>query len=259
MPARKMIAVTSFDPGSAPFLMKRLMGRRIATPLVPPSPGSTPMTSPSTIATKSMRMLIGCRAVAKPPASWPKTSIQLEGEDSLLVEDALRQADAKADLERDEDDERKRDQDERDPPDLVSPDPPREPAHVQRRRDVEAEPRDHRVDRLLRPPADPADQRRVDEHRKRELEDGEEGGTSGEHALSRLRRRERAVRDNESGGGHDRRRPERIPARADVAGGGACRRIERGAGIEHGDGGDQNDRRRRRYLVGPHERLIGPT
>jgi len=75
MPARKMIAVTSFDPGSAPFLMKRLIGRRIATPLVPPSPGRTPITSPRTMATKSMAMLIGCSAVAKPPASCPKISI----------------------------------------------------------------------------------------------------------------------------------------------------------------------------------------
>ncbi len=54
-----MIAVVASDPGSEPCAMKTVIGRRIATPLVPPSPGSTPMTRPSTTATKSIATLIG--------------------------------------------------------------------------------------------------------------------------------------------------------------------------------------------------------
>jgi len=39
--------------------MMTVIGRRIATALVPPSPGSTPTTRPSMTPTKSMKMLNG--------------------------------------------------------------------------------------------------------------------------------------------------------------------------------------------------------
>ena len=53
--------------------MMTVIGRRIATALVPPRPGSTPTTSPRITPMKSMKMLNGCRAVANPPARSPKT------------------------------------------------------------------------------------------------------------------------------------------------------------------------------------------
>jgi hypothetical protein len=44
MPQRKITALVA--PPSPPLAMKTVIGRRIATPLVPPRPGSTPMTRP---------------------------------------------------------------------------------------------------------------------------------------------------------------------------------------------------------------------
>jgi hypothetical protein len=46
--------------------MLNVSGRRMATPLAPPSPGSTPMMTPSTIPTIITMMLKGCSATAKP-------------------------------------------------------------------------------------------------------------------------------------------------------------------------------------------------
>src|SRR5712671_1239458 len=106
-----MIAVVASEPGSEPCAMNTVIGKRIATPLVPPSPGSTPMTRPSTTATKSIATLIGCSAVAKPPASCPNTSIYLKGEESRRVQEALRQGHAEAELEDREYDDRERDRD----------------------------------------------------------------------------------------------------------------------------------------------------
>jgi len=53
--------------------MMTVIGRRIATALVPPSPGRTPTTRPSMTPMNSMKRLNGCNAVAKPPARSPKT------------------------------------------------------------------------------------------------------------------------------------------------------------------------------------------
>ena len=41
-------------------------GSRIATPLAPPRPGSTPMITPSMMPTNISRMLNGVRTTAKP-------------------------------------------------------------------------------------------------------------------------------------------------------------------------------------------------
>ena len=46
--------------------MLKVSGNRIATPLAPPSPGSTPMMTPSTMPTTITMMLKGCSATAKP-------------------------------------------------------------------------------------------------------------------------------------------------------------------------------------------------
>jgi len=67
-PARRMTALV----GSVRAMMT-VIGRRIATALVPPRPGRTPTTSPRTTPTNSMRMLNGWSAVAKPPPRSPKT------------------------------------------------------------------------------------------------------------------------------------------------------------------------------------------
>src|SRR5439155_631007 len=122
MPARRMTAVVAFAPAMSPRAMTTLIGRRIATPPVPPSPGSTPMTTPTVTPITRNAQVTGRRA-------------------------------------------------ERD----------------------------------------------------------------------------------------DRRRPERVPRGSDVTRCRAGRGIEDPSGVEHGDGGDQDDRRRRSYLVGPHARVTGPT
>ena len=46
--------------------MLKVSGSRIATPLAPPRPGSTPMMTPSTMPRIITMMLKGCRATAKP-------------------------------------------------------------------------------------------------------------------------------------------------------------------------------------------------
>ena len=46
--------------------MLKVSGRRIAMPLAPPSPGSTPMMTPSTMPRNISAMLYGCSATEKP-------------------------------------------------------------------------------------------------------------------------------------------------------------------------------------------------
>ena len=46
--------------------MLKVSGSRIATPLAPPRPGSTPMRTPSTMPTTITMMLNGCSTTAKP-------------------------------------------------------------------------------------------------------------------------------------------------------------------------------------------------
>ncbi len=46
--------------------MLKVSGRRIATPLAPPRPGSTPMMTPRQMPTTITMMLKGCSATAKP-------------------------------------------------------------------------------------------------------------------------------------------------------------------------------------------------
>ena len=46
--------------------IEKVSGSRIATPLAPPRPGSTPMITPSRMPITITPMLNGCRTVAKP-------------------------------------------------------------------------------------------------------------------------------------------------------------------------------------------------
>src|SRR3954470_14728534 len=52
--------------------MLKVSGNRMATPFAPPSPGRTPMMTPSTMPTSITRMLKGCKTTAKP---WNRLAI----------------------------------------------------------------------------------------------------------------------------------------------------------------------------------------
>src|SRR5712671_5922814 len=51
--------------------MEKVSGRRIATPLAPPNPGSTPMMTPSTMPTNISSRLNGWMTTAKP---WKRST-----------------------------------------------------------------------------------------------------------------------------------------------------------------------------------------
>src|SRR5439155_18282108 len=51
-------------------------GRRIATPLAPPSPGSTPMMVPSVMPTTAMNRLNGVIAIVKPSQRFSRPIVQ---------------------------------------------------------------------------------------------------------------------------------------------------------------------------------------
>ena len=57
--------------------IENVSGSRIATPLAPPRPGSTPMTTPSRMPTIITPMLNGSRTVAKPFIKLPISSISI--------------------------------------------------------------------------------------------------------------------------------------------------------------------------------------
>src|SRR5262249_50364762 len=52
--------------------IEKVSGSRIATPLAPPSPGSTPTMTPSRMPMHISRILYGCRTTAKP---WNRLTI----------------------------------------------------------------------------------------------------------------------------------------------------------------------------------------
>src|SRR4026207_2334134 len=56
-------------------VIENVRGNRIATPLAPPRPGSTPMITPSTMPTNISQILYGCRTLAKPAIRLPNSSI----------------------------------------------------------------------------------------------------------------------------------------------------------------------------------------
>src|SRR5207237_797203 len=151
------------------------------------------------------------------PAREVAENLHLEGKNSRVVEEAFGEAHPESDLEYGEDDDREDHRDRADPPDLVTPEPPCKETHVERGGEVEAERRKHRVCKVRRPPPDAGDKHRIEHHRHSQLQDGEQAPRSFEGAFVSLWRRERAVRDDDRSEPHDRGRPERVPARADVA------------------------------------------
>src|ERR1700754_3089939 len=83
----------------------KVSGSRIATPLGPPSPGSTPTKMPSTSPTIISASVFHVSRTAKPWSRRPKASIALISEPGF--ERALRHQHVEGDVEGDEHDERK--------------------------------------------------------------------------------------------------------------------------------------------------------
>src|SRR3989304_452857 len=111
-------------------------GSRIATPLAPPRPGSTPMMVPSVMPTTAMKMLYGVSAMANPPRmfSTPTRSVpepRLEGslrhrhEEPLLEDEERHDGDADREARHEEP--------------RGAPAPAHLDAHVERRGDVETD------------------------------------------------------------------------------------------------------------------------
>src|SRR6185369_11464121 len=85
-------------PGSCD--MPKVSGSRIATPLAPPSPGSTPMITPRITPANISTMFFSVRAIAKPCISDWISSISVQPQQGL--EGPFRQRDLEPDLEDDE-------------------------------------------------------------------------------------------------------------------------------------------------------------
>src|SRR6476646_3069275 len=95
-------SITMAEVGS----MVKVSGSRIATPLGPPSPGSTPTKMPSTSPTIISRSVFQVRRTAKPCKRRPKASMNSDPVDLLAAdgrfERPLRHDDVEGDVERHE-------------------------------------------------------------------------------------------------------------------------------------------------------------
>src|SRR5438477_7736609 len=124
---RRMIA----DVGG----MRNVSGSRMATPLAPPSPGSTPMMVPSVIPTTATSRLKGVIAMWKPRMMFSKpTSVT-----QPCFERTLRQGHQEPPLEDDECHHRERDRETEGSGPGVVPDPAHVEAEIERGGDVKAE------------------------------------------------------------------------------------------------------------------------
>src|ERR1700694_1656813 len=92
-------SITIAEVGS----MVKVSGSRIATPLGPPSPGSTPTKMPSTSPTIISAMVFQVSSTAKPCINRPKASIDDLPNHTLVTEGrfqrSLRHDDVKGDVE----------------------------------------------------------------------------------------------------------------------------------------------------------------
>src|SRR3954467_6367894 len=121
--------------------MEKVSGSRMATPLAPPRPGSTPMITPSTMPTNISPRFLRLRATMKPPARDASSSIFLAYAQQVL-ERAFGQRHLEPGLEDEEEHHHRADAHHRPlPPDVLA-----QPAHEEgdehRRRDVDADPAD---------------------------------------------------------------------------------------------------------------------
>src|SRR6185369_7936151 len=137
--------------------IENVSGSRIATPLAPPSPGSTPMITPRMIPANISATFFSDSAITKPCSSdWISST---SGDSEQVLQRPLGQRDLEPDFEDQEEHDAVADADRNGlPPRILA-----QPAHEERdehgRRDVDPEPADQ-----------PDVQRRGNEHREYELE-----------------------------------------------------------------------------------------
>src|SRR5438105_445924 len=79
--------------------IEKVSGSRIATPLAPPRPGSTPMMTPSTMPTNISARFFHVRTIRKPCASDWSSSISYDRRSSIQAEQRLERPLGQRDLE----------------------------------------------------------------------------------------------------------------------------------------------------------------
>src|SRR5437879_3349506 len=83
----------------------KVRGSRIATPLAPPNPGRTPITTPRMIPTNIRPMFIGVRTTPNPCISAPTSCMCVSiAEEAQWIERALEQRDLEPHFEHEEED-----------------------------------------------------------------------------------------------------------------------------------------------------------
>src|SRR3979490_405700 len=123
--------------------IEKVSGSRMATPLAPPRPGSTPMITPSTMPTNINARFLRVRATTKPCSRDCTSSIRLTQPQQRL-ERALRQRHLEPELEDQEKNDAVADADRGHLPPRVLAEPAHEEGDEHGRSDVEADPADER-------------------------------------------------------------------------------------------------------------------
>src|SRR5690242_17812166 len=123
--------------------IEKVSGRRIATPLAPPRPGSTPMITPSRMPTSISARLVRLSATAKPWKSDCRSAITMPSvQPEQRLERPLGQRNEEPDLEDEIEHDAVADRHQRHLPPRVLAEPAHEQRDEQRARDVDAEPAD---------------------------------------------------------------------------------------------------------------------
>src|SRR5262245_9644816 len=126
--------------------MPKVRGNRMATPLAPPRPGSTPMITPRITPANINNTFLNESATANPCNSDWISSMSVQPEEGL--DRTLGQRDLEPDLEDDEEKHAVSDTDRRELPPIVLAQPAHEETDEQDRRNVDSQPADERdVDR----------------------------------------------------------------------------------------------------------------
>src|SRR6187455_121341 len=117
----------------------KVSGSRIATPLAPPSPGRTPISTPSVMPTNIRPMFSGVRTTAKPCSSELSSTIRLVAQERERSEGPLVERHLEPDLEHGEERGADEDADQRRLPRRVLAEDDHEHGDVDRRRDVDGD------------------------------------------------------------------------------------------------------------------------
>src|SRR3954468_19741981 len=117
--------------------IENVSGSRIATPLAPPSPGSTPMITPSVMPASMSSRLNQESATSKPPIRELISCMAASGVAEGRFERALGQRDLEPDLEHHEEDQHHAERDERDAGPAVLAEEAHERRDEERRRHVD--------------------------------------------------------------------------------------------------------------------------